>query len=74
MLYRPLRNARLEVQVAVCSLLAAVGVALIIWGVVGHTTILVVREGIELVVIAALFVLLRRRVGRRGAGARPEGP
>jgi hypothetical protein len=59
-MYRPLRNARLEVQLAVCSLLAAVGVGLIIWGLVGHISTLVIRGVIELVVVVVLFALLRR--------------
>jgi len=45
---------------AVCSLLAAVGVGLIIWGLVGHISTLVIRGVIELVVVVVLFALLRR--------------
>jgi hypothetical protein len=56
--YRLIRGATPALRVGLCALLAAVGVALVIWGLVGHSPIIAIRGVIELVVVAVIALRL----------------
>jgi hypothetical protein len=72
--YRFLRNSgHPALKWGILALLSALGVGLIIWGIFGHSTYLVIRGVLELVIVGVIFLRLgwRRNTPRGGDSNRP---
>jgi hypothetical protein len=68
-LYRIIRSSSPTVRWALCGLLLAIGVVLIVLGLAGHNTVLAIRGVIELVIVGVIAAaLLRPGRAVRGGG------
>jgi len=71
-LFRFLRDpSQAKLQWALATLLLALGVALIIWGLVAHSPLIAIRGGVELVLVGGFVLGVVRRHRRLGGGAGP---
>jgi hypothetical protein len=70
-LFRVLRDpSHPNLKLGLAGLLLALGVALIIWGLVGHNPLIAIRGAVELVIVGGfVFGVLQRR---RGLGGGPR--
>ncbi|HEY6538176.1 MAG TPA: hypothetical protein VI138_03940 [Candidatus Dormibacteraeota bacterium] len=64
LLSRLLRNPNPRIRYGFAALLSAIGVGLIVWGVVGHDAVYAIRGVLELVIVAVVLGMAWRR-GRR---------
>jgi predicted Co/Zn/Cd cation transporter (cation efflux family) len=72
--FRFLRNSQHPaLKWSILALLSAFGVGLIVWGIFGHSTYLVIRGVIELVIVGVIFLRLgwRRNTPTGGGPNRP---
>ncbi len=66
-LYRFLRSSSHPlVKWGFLTLLTALGVGLIVWGLLDHNTIILIRGVIELVIVAVIYFRVFRPSGMRG--------
>lgn len=69
LLFRLVRNSsHPALKWVICALLAAFGVALIVWGLLDHSTGIALRGVLELVIVGVVILRVRSSRGPWGGG------